>query len=114
MNFRNCQLVQNQLTDGAKREQTELANQSKRADFLTSGIGEAKWICPGIALAGARHRVCARMNRKFEMAVDAAVEIERVRSIDEFQARLSATDQELDQAIMKAREVKKRISAAHV
>ena len=38
MNFRNCQLVQNQLTDGAKREQTELANQSKRADFLTSGF----------------------------------------------------------------------------
>ena len=72
-------------------------------------IGEAKRICPGIALVGARHRVYARMNRKIEMAVDAVVEIERVRSIDEFQARISAADQELDRAIGKAREVKNRI-----
>ena len=42
-------------------------------------------------------------------AVDAVVEIERVRSIDEFQARLSAADQELDRAIGKARVVKNRI-----
>ena len=49
------------------------------------------------------------MNRKIETAVDAVVEIERVRSIDEFQARLSAADQELDRAIGKAREVKNRI-----
>ena len=39
---------------------------------------------------------CAWMNLKIEAAVDAAVEIERVRSIDEFQSRLSAADQELD------------------
>ena len=39
----------------------------------------------------------------------AVVEIERVRSIDEFQARLSAADRELDRAIRKAREVKNRI-----
>ena len=49
------------------------------------------------------------MNRKIESAVIAVVEIERVRSIDEFQARLSAADQELDLAIGKAREVKNRI-----
>ena len=49
------------------------------------------------------------MNRKIEMAVDAAVEIERVRSIGEFQARLSDTDSKLDRAIGKAREVKNHI-----
>ena len=72
-------------------------------------IGEAKRICPGIVLVGARHRAYARMNRKVEKAVDAAVEVERIRSIDEFQARLSASDRELDLAIRKAREVKERI-----
>ena len=51
------------------------------------------------------------MNRKIETAVDSVIEIERVRSTDEFQARLSAADKELDLAIGKAREVKKRIRA---
>ena len=72
-------------------------------------VGYAKRICPGIALIGARHRVYKRMNRKIELAVRAVVEIERVRSIDEFQARLSDSDSEFDRAIGKAREVKNRI-----
>ena len=69
-------------------------------------IYEAKKLCPNIALVGARHRVYVRMNQKIAKAIDQIAEVERIRSVDEFQIRLSAVDYDLDRAIEKAKAIK--------
>ncbi len=80
------------------------------AKALGIGVGtriyEAKKLCPNIALVGARHRVYVRMNQKIAKAVDRIAEVERIRSVDEFQIRLSAVDHELDRAVAKAAAIK--------
>ncbi|PZX10170.1 DNA polymerase-4 [Celeribacter halophilus] len=62
-------------------------------------------------MVGARHKVCVRMNQKIAKAIDKIAEVERIRSVDEFQIRLSAVDHELDRAIAKAQEIKSLIKA---
>lgn len=85
------------------------------AKALGIGVGtriyEAKKLCPRIALVGARHKVYVRMNQKIATAIDKIAEVERIRSVDEFQVRLSAVDHELDRAIAKAQEIKSLIKA---
>ncbi|MCW8842182.1 MAG: UMUC-like DNA-repair protein [Rhodobacteraceae bacterium] len=80
------------------------------AKALGIGVGtriyEAKKLCPNIALVGARHRVYVRMNQKIAKAIDRIAEVERIRSVDEFQIRLSAVDHELDRAVAKAAAIK--------
>lgn len=85
------------------------------AKALGIGVGtriyEAKKLCPGIALVGARHRVYVRMNQKIAKAIDQIAEVERIRSVDEFQIRLSAVDHDLERAIAMAKRIKARITA---
>lgn len=85
------------------------------AKALGIGVGtriyEAKKLCPNIALVGARHRVYVRMNQKIARAIDRIAEIERIRSVDEFQIRLSAVDHERGRAIDKAQMIKAAIKA---
>jgi DNA polymerase-4 len=76
------------------------------AKVLGIGVGtriyEAKKLCPRIALVGARHKVYVRMYQKIATAIDKIAEVECIRSVDEFQIRLSAAYHELDRAIAKA------------
>lgn len=83
------------------------------AKALGIGVGtriyEARRLCPDIAFIGARHRVYVRFNQKIARIIDKIVEVERIRSVDEFQLRLSAGDQTLERAKIKARQIKAAI-----
>jgi len=69
-------------------------------------IYEAKQLCPGIVFRPSRHRLYARVNQKIAAVLDQMAELERVRSIDEFQIALGGSTAELDNALALARRMK--------
>ena len=71
-----------------------------------SNVWEAKRICPDIILTPSRHRLYVRYNQRIAAALDQHAELERVRSVDEFQVALGGPTGQLDNAITLTKELK--------
>lgn len=54
-----------------------------------TSVPDAKRLCPGIAFLPSRHRLYVRYNLRVAEVLDRYAELERIRSVDEFQLRLS-------------------------
>lgn len=72
-------------------------------------IRDARQLCPDITLLPSRHRLYVRANQKIAAAVDQVAELERIRSIDEFQIALGGTTATRRGAIDLARHIKRTI-----
>ena len=83
---------------------------SYEAKAFGVGVGtriyDAKRLCPDIVFRPSRHRLYARVNQKIAAVLDQMAELERVRSIDEFQIALGGSTAELDNALSLARRMK--------
>jgi DNA polymerase-4 len=69
-------------------------------------VGEAKRLCPGIALIEARHDVYVEYHHKVIEAVERCIPVSAVMSIDEMAASLMGREQPLTAAMELARRVK--------
>lgn len=67
------------------------ASYEAKAFGVTTGtpVREARRLCPDIAFRPSRHRVYVRFNLRVASILDRYAELERVRSVDEFQLALS-------------------------
>ena len=74
-----------------------------------SSVALVKRICPDIILTPSRHRLYVRYNQRIAAVLDEYSELERVRSIDEFQIALSGSMRELDNAIALAKRLKQAV-----
>ena len=72
-------------------------------------VYDAKRMCPGIVFRQSRHRLYVRVNQKIAAVLDEIGEMERIRSIDEFQVALGGTTGELEGAMDLARRMKAAI-----
>ena len=83
---------------------------SYEAKAFGVGVGtriyEAKQLCPDIVFRPSRHRLYVRVNQKIARVLDELGELERIRSIDEFQVALGGSTSELDNAMALARRMK--------
>ena len=86
---------------------------SYEAKALGIGVGtrifEARQLCPDIVFRPSRHRLYVRVNQKIAKVLDEIGELERIRSIDEFQVALGGMTSELDNAMALARQMKAAI-----
>jgi DNA polymerase-4 len=64
----------------------------------TMSIRDAKALCPGLILRPSRHRLYVRYNQRIAQIFDQYAELERVRSVDEFQIALGGSTATLDGA----------------
>jgi DNA polymerase-4 len=69
-------------------------------------VGEAKKMCPGIALIEARHELYVQYHHKIVQAVERYVPVASVMSIDEMACRLIGREQPLIAALDLARRIK--------
>src|ERR1700679_775157 len=69
-------------------------------------VGEAKRLCPGIALVEARHELYVDYHHRVVEAVESCLPVTSVMSIDEMACRLLGREQPLLAALELAREVK--------
>jgi DNA polymerase-4 len=74
-------------------------------------IADARRLCPGIRFRPSRHRLYARVNQKIAAVLDRLAEVERIRSIDEFQVALGGATAKLENAEALARQMKQAIYA---
>ncbi|MBW3243714.1 UMUC-like DNA-repair protein [Epibacterium sp. DP7N7-1] len=61
-------------------------------------VSEARTLCPGIQFRPSRHRLYVRYNLAVAEVLDRFAELERIRSVDEFQLVLSGPTTDLDGA----------------
>lgn len=61
-------------------------------------VRDAKRLCPGIVFLPSRHRLYVRYNLRIAEVLDRMAELDRIRSVDEFQLRLSGPTQKLSGA----------------
>lgn len=73
-------------------------------------VWEAKRLCPGITFLPSRHRLYVRYNLRISNILDEMAEVERIRSIDEFQIRLSGLQSEQAGAFELVRQMKARVA----
>ena len=73
-------------------------------------VGEAKRMCPGLVLIEARHELYVRYHHALIAAVDSAMHVEKVLSIDEMLCPLTGRWRERDEAIALAHRIKRAIS----
>ncbi len=71
-------------------------------------IADARRLCPGIRFRPSRHRLYARVNQKIAAVL---AEVERIRSIDEFQIALGGATAKRKNAKALARRMKQAIYA---
>jgi len=74
-------------------------------------VGEAKKMCPGLILLEGDHRLYTEYHHRIVKAVERAVPVDSVLSIDEMACRLIGRERELTNALFIAREVKLAIRA---
>lgn len=74
-------------------------------------VREARRLCPGIVLLPSRHRLYVRYNLRIAAILDEMAELERIRSVDEFQLRLSGPATELPGAFDLVARMKARVAA---
>ena len=86
---------------------------SYEAKAFGVGVGtriyQARQMCPGIQFRPSRHRLYVRVNQKIARVLDSLGELERVRSIDEFQVALGGSTATLQGAIDLAQRMKDAI-----
>ncbi|MFG6082409.1 hypothetical protein ACEUZ9_003056 [Paracoccus litorisediminis] len=63
-----------------------------------TSVQVARQLCPGIVFLPSRHRLYVRFNLRVAAVLDRYAELERIRSVDEFQIVLSGDATELDGA----------------
>lgn len=63
-----------------------------------TSVGDARRLCPGIVFLPSRHRLYVRFNLRVAAVLDRYAELERIRSVDEFQIGLSGETSGLDGA----------------
>ncbi len=73
-------------------------------------VWEARRLCPDITLLPSRHRLYVRFNLKVGSILDQMAEVERIRSVDEFQIRLSGEATEEAGAFALVRAMKDRVA----
>lgn len=61
-------------------------------------VRDARRLCPGIVILPSRHRLYVRHNLEIAAILDTMAEVERIRSVDEFQIGLSGPARELQGA----------------
>lgn len=74
-----------------------------------SRVADAKRICPQIILTPSRHRLYVRYNQRIAAVLDQHAELERVRSVDEFQIALGGDTAQLDNAIALTKRLKQEV-----
>jgi len=74
-------------------------------------VYEARRLCPDIVFRPSRHRLYVRYNQRIAAVLDSMAELERIRSVDEFQVALGGATSKLDAAIDLARRLKSAVSA---
>ena len=72
-------------------------------------VGDAKRLCPGIALVEARHELYVEYHRRIVEAVESCLPVTAVLSIDEMACRLMGRERPLLAAMALGRQVKARI-----
>jgi nucleotidyltransferase/DNA polymerase involved in DNA repair len=70
---------------------------------------DARRMCPGIVFRVVKHDVCVHYHHKILAAVDTILPVDRVWSIDECSCRLTASQQNLSEALILARLVQNAI-----
>lgn len=73
-----------------------------------TSVPDARRLCPGIVFLPSRHRLYVRFNLRVAAVLDRYAELERIRSVDEFQLALSGATTTLD----GARDLVARLKAA--
>lgn len=74
-------------------------------------VQDAKRLCPGIVLLPSRHRLYVRYNLRVATVLDRMAELDRIRSVDEFQLRLSGSYRTLSGAGELVRSMKSAVAA---
>jgi DNA polymerase-4 len=74
-------------------------------------VWEARKLCPEIIFRPSRHRLYVRYNLAIAAILDRMAELERVRSIDEFQVRLSGEAQGIEGGYELVRRMKAAVAA---
>lgn len=74
-------------------------------------VYEARKLCPNIHFKPSRHRLYVRVNQKIAAVLDRYAELERIRSVDEFQVALGGTTATLDGAVMLTKQLKAAVRA---
>jgi DNA polymerase-4 len=86
---------------------------SYEAKAFGIGVGtriyEARRKCPGIVFRPSRHRLYVRINQKIAALLDEMAELERIRSVDEFQVALGGRTATLEGATALAQQMKAAI-----
>lgn len=86
---------------------------SYEAKAFGIGVGtkiyEARQLCPDIVFRPSRHRLYVRVNQKIAKVLDEIAELERIRSIDEFQVALGGLTADLDNAMALGQRMKNAI-----
>ncbi len=72
-------------------------------------VGDAKRLCPGIALVEARHELYVEYHRRIVETVESCLPVTAVLSIDEMACRLMGRERPLLAAMELGRQVKRRI-----
>ena len=76
-----------------------------------TSVPDAKRLCPGIAFLPSRHRLYVRYNLRVAEVLDRYAELERIRSVDEFQLRLSGEGTTLAGSAALVRQLKAQVGA---
>lgn len=76
-----------------------------------TSVPDAKALCPGIVFLPSRHRLYVRYNLRVAAVLDRFAELERIRSVDEFQIVLSGDSTELDGARALVAQLKAAVAA---
>lgn len=73
-------------------------------------VRDALQLCPGIALRPSRHRLYVRFNLAIADILDRYAELDKIRSVDEFQLILSGEARELDGAVALVKLLKAKVA----
>ena len=76
-----------------------------------TSVSEARRLCPEITFRASRHRVYVRYNLRVAAILDRYAELERIRSVDEFQIALSGEATELEGASKLVAGMKQAVAA---
>lgn len=76
-----------------------------------TSVADARRLCPGIVFLPSRHRLYVRFNLRVAAVLDRYAELERIRSVDEFQMVLSGEATALDGARALVARLKAAVAA---
>ena len=74
-------------------------------------VFEARRLCPSVVFKPSRHRLYVRYNQRIAEVLDTYAELERIRSVDEFQIALGGSTSTLDGAVALTKQLKAAVRA---